>query len=305
MKKFLIVGSLVIVGVMVFGAVGYASAQTLLPGFFGSRMMSNWTNGVGMMNGKGGNWGADVAGENIQTGMMANGSMNEYMEAALAEAVGLTEEDIEARFANGESYYDIALAQGFSAEEIPALLTEARTTALNQMVADGLITQDQATLMLERMANGMGNGFSNGMMGGYGSAMGSRGSYGEMRSGEGDGLLHDYMVAGFAAAFEMSVDELQARLDAGETMYDVATSLGWTHEQFTTTMQTVRTEAINQAVADGVITQAQAEWMLAHMTQMRENGYGPGSQGAYGGGNGSCPMGGGGSGGGFGGGRRP
>jgi hypothetical protein len=44
----------------------------------------------------------------------------------------------------------------------------------------------------------------------------------------------------------------------------------------------VRTNALKQAVTDGVITQAQADWMLERMNQM----------GAYSDGFGSCPYGG-------------
>jgi hypothetical protein len=299
MKKIMLISAILIVGVLVFGAVGYASAQTLMPRFFGGRMIDAWNdgsqmmggfvNGIGMMGGGRGARGGYGTGETGPGTMMGGGAMHDYMEEAFAEAVGLTEEEIESRFANGESFYDIALAQGFTAEQIPALMSEARSAALNQMVADGVITQAQADLMLERMASGMGYG----MMGG----LGGRGGFGGPGGGPGDGLLHDYMIAGFAEAFGLSTEELQARLDAGETMYQVATSLGWTQEQFFQTMQTVRTEAINQAVADGVITQEQADWMLERMNQMWENGFGPGS----GAGTGNCPMGGGR----FGGGRRP
>jgi hypothetical protein len=137
------------------------------------------------------------------------------------------------------------------------------------------------------MMNSQGTG--TGMMsGGRGGMMGQSGS----------GLLHDYMLAGFAAAFDMDVADLQARIDAGETMYDVALGLGYTQESFTELMVTVRSEAINQALADGVITQEQADWMLSRLAQRAEAGFGTGTC------TGDCQMGGrGGRGGGMGGGR--
>jgi hypothetical protein len=171
MKKILIIGSLVVVGILIFGAVGVASAATLLPRIFGSRIMSDWDEHSSMMYSQG-----------TGTGMMGGGR-------------------------------------------------------------------------------------------------------GGLRGQAGDGLLHDYMIAGFAEAFNLTVDELQARLDAGETMYDVATSLGYTQEQFSELIVSVRTDAIAQAMADGVITQEQADWMLDHMAQRQAGGYGPGT--------GTCPMGGG------------
>ncbi len=39
-------------------------------------------------------------------------------------------------------------------------------------------------------------------------------------------------------------------------------------------------EMLKQAVADGVLTQQQADWMDQHMEQMWQNGYGTGG----------CPM---------------
>ena len=114
------------------------------------------------------------------------------------------------------------------------------------------------------------------------------GGRGGLRGQAGDGLLHDYMLAGFAAAFDLDVADLQARIDAGETMRDVALSLGYTQEQFPELMVTVRTDAISQALADGVITQDQADWMLSRLAQRQAAGFGTGTC------TGTCPMGGGG-----------
>jgi len=92
------------------------------------------------------------------------GPMHDYMEQAMADAVGLGLEDFEARHDAGETFYQIALAQGFTAEEIPALMQDARAKGLDAAAAAGVITQEQAEWMQSR---GFGRG---GMMygGGYG-----------------------------------------------------------------------------------------------------------------------------------------
>ena len=124
--------------------------------------------------------------------------------------------------------------------------------------------------------------YGTGMMGGgrgmRGGAFGMMGAY----DGE-EGPMHDYMLQGFADAFGLTVEELQAQLDAGETMYTIAEAQGISLEDFRALMIQVRTAALNQMVADGVITQEQADWMLERMSQMGQGGYGSGS--------GSCPMG--------------
>lgn len=96
------------------------------------------------------------------------GPMHDYMEKAMAEAVGLSVDEFGARRAAGETFYQIALAEGFTAEEIPALMQAARAKALDAAAADGVITPEQADWMKSRgfgrggMMNGYGRGYGNG-----------------------------------------------------------------------------------------------------------------------------------------------
>jgi hypothetical protein len=83
------------------------------------------------------------------------------MEKAMADAVGLSVTEFESRHDAGETFYQIALAEGYSAEEIPALMQDARDKALDAAAADGVISQEQANWMQSR-------GFGRGGMGGYG-----------------------------------------------------------------------------------------------------------------------------------------
>jgi len=112
-----------------------------------------------------------------------------------------------------------------------------------------------------------------GMMGGRG---GRGGQYGEA------GPLHDYMFPAIAEALGLSTDELQAAHDAGKTAWVIAQEQGKTFEEFQTLMAEARSKAFTQAVADGVITQAQADWMLERMNGAQGNGYGAGMMGAGG-----------------------
>lgn len=118
--------------------------------------------------------------------------------------------------------------------------------------------------------------------GGYGRMGGGMmGWRGQVQDGE-YGPLHTYMFDAMAQAFGLTAEELQARHDAGETMWDIAQAQGLTEEQFAEAMLQARTAALEQAVADGAITQEQADWMLSRMNQMHANGFGPGSNGCTG-----------------------
>jgi len=99
---------------------------------------------------------------------------------------------------------------------------------------------------------------------GFGSGLGGRGGHGGVGAGNiaaGEGILHDYLIAAYAEKLNIPVADLEARLSQGETMSEIAVSTGLTVDQFRTLMVEVRSQAIDQAVADGTLTQAQADWM--------------------------------------------
>lgn len=90
------------------------------------------------------------------------GPMHEYMEEALADALGLTHTEFEERLAKGETPRTIAQEKGLSAEEFRTLMIEARNKALEAMVKDGVITQAQADWMKDHMRTGLEKGFGTG-----------------------------------------------------------------------------------------------------------------------------------------------
>ena len=73
----------------------------------------------------------------------------------LAETVspllGLTADEIQAQRDEGKSLAEIAAAQGVSQEALVEAIVAAKSTILQQRVADGFLTQEQADLMLEWM----------------------------------------------------------------------------------------------------------------------------------------------------------
>ncbi|MCU0488636.1 MAG: hypothetical protein MUE67_06770 [Anaerolineales bacterium] len=89
------------------------------------------------------------------------------------------------------------------------------------------------------------------------------------------GPLHEYKVQAMAEALGLTVDQVEERLAAGETMWQIAQAQGITLEAFQTKMVEAAKNAINLALADGKITQAQADWMLSRTEQMGVNGFGP------------------------------
>lgn len=126
-----------------------------------------------------------------------------------------------------------------------------------------------------------GNYGPGGMMGkrGYAVGMMGRGGFGTAGSA---GLMHDYMIAAFAEAVDLTTQEVETRREAGESFKEIALAQGIAEADLPDLLVQVRTAALNAAVADGLITQAQAEFMLERMENRREQGFGPGF--------GNCPM---------------
>lgn len=159
MKKTILIVGLVVLALGVLG-VGIVLAQDAQPPYAGR----------GMKGGGG------------------YGPMHDYVEEALADKLGITEEDIEDALASGKSMYQIALDNGVKEADVASLLTEVHTTAFDKAVIDGVITREQADFMLERMtANGFnfgncpmqnGQGGPYGRGNGYGRGMNSGGQYG-------------------------------------------------------------------------------------------------------------------------------
>ena len=128
-------------------------------------------------------------------------AVHEALDEAMAQAVGLSYEEFEARTQSGEHFMDIALEMGYSFEAARNLMTETRARVLSDAVAQGLLTQQQADAI-----NSMPTG---------GNANAARGMRGNSSNN-----------AWLAEKLGISVEELQARLDAGETLAEIAQSLG-------------------------------------------------------------------------------
>ena len=63
----------------------------------------------------------------------------------------------------------------------------------------------------------------------------------------------------------MTQEEIYAERSSGKTLSDLAAEKGITDQQLIDAIVEGRSEAINQAVTDGSITQEQADWMLEKM----------------------------------------
>jgi hypothetical protein len=150
---------------------------------------------------------------------------------------------------------NLADALGIPLEELEAARAEAFGKGLEQAVENGRLTQEEADLMLAGQT---------------------------LRS-----LIDRRALT--AEALGMSVEELQAAHEAGQSLRDLLEEKGIDPQDFRDSVQALVDAAIEQAVADGVITAEQAETLKEHKGRMGkgkrggmrggEPGAGPGGQG--------------------------
>ena len=133
---------------------------------------------------------------------------------------------------------------------------------------------------------------------------------GMMGAGRGPGGpgfgLGDPELEAAAKVLGMTTDEVQSALQDGKTLQDLADTAGVdiadVHAAIQAVHETEMRERIAQAVADGTMTQEQADWMLEGLGKGFMGGGGPGGfgnggfggpRGGHGFGNGdpaNCPM---------------
>ncbi len=182
---------------------------------------------------------------------------------ALGMAVYAQEPDPGTPFGKMAGYFEqvrdlVAGKLGVERAALDAAEKEARAEVIGLAVEDGVITQDQADAMLSHLEDGFGPGsmgFGRGRMGHSGGPR--RGRMGSMGN----------MVNILAEQLGMTADELIAELQADKTVAELAETRGVELQTLVDAVIADRAESLNQAVAEGRITQEQADGMLSHMEE--------------------------------------
>ena len=152
----------------------------------------------------------------------------------------------------------IASALGISVDEYDSTVQMAREQVLDEAVAEGWLTQEQADRIRERMEAGFGPG----KLGGF-----ARGFAKGYRMGGWMGGPENSLIAVAADQLDLSVKDLLAELRDGKTIAQVAEERGVEPQAIVEAFIAVRSETLSEAVADGRITQERADWMLEHMEE--------------------------------------
>ncbi len=105
----------------------------------------------------------------------------------LADLTGLSVDDIHDRRVEGESVSDIAKSEGVDPDTVVDKALQTRESILDAKVADGTITEQTKTEILERMSDRLNDRVDSAELGGRGGGMGG-GMGGGRGAGRGAGL---------------------------------------------------------------------------------------------------------------------
>lgn len=225
MKRAGTVMAAALIGVLAFSAVSFA--QEGQP----PTAPQAQQNGSGFFQGRGGPGGP--GGRNVHN--------REEHKADVAAILGLTVEELDAALANGQTVQQIAEALGI---DLQAAMQARKIADIQAKVAAGELTQEEADAIIARIQSGEGPRGPRGLRGGPGAEA-------------------------MAQALGMTGEELRAALESGQTLEEIAAARGVDLEAVKAQLQAQRlAEAqarLAEAVANGEMTQEQADQILERL----------------------------------------
>ena len=140
---------------------------------------------------------------------------------------------------------------GITVDEYDAAVDEAQGQVVDEALAEGWLTEDQAEMLEWRLQQS--------------SEFGHRGMMPRGLGGFGRGMMGggDSLTSIAADELGMSLTELLTELQDGKTIAEVAGDKGVEVQVIVDAYMAQLKESLDEAVADGRITQKQADWQLA------------------------------------------
>jgi hypothetical protein len=165
---------------------------------------------------------------------------------------------------------NLASALGIERSALDSAISSAGETTLDEAVAAGTLTQEQADAALPRV-----------QAGDLGALMGGRGPGGRHGGARVEGL-RTAMLDAAASTLGITSDELSSALRDGQTLTELAAAHTTTEQAVIDAALAAAKTKLDEAVAAGTLTQEQADAAYARLETAGANllgGHGPGSRG--------------------------
>lgn len=170
----------------------------------------------------------------------------------VADILGLDDAEVRDRLAGGESVADIAGEQGVAIDDVVAALLAGAQSQLDDAVTGERLTQDEADERLVEIEERV-TAFVNG----------DAELFGHRGFGVGCGIAVDEL----ADVLGLETADLRSRLAEGATLAEIAADEGVSLADLEAAIEAQITERLEQAVADGAITEEEADERLAGLDE--------------------------------------
>jgi hypothetical protein len=174
----------------------------------------------------------------------------------VADEIGLEPRDILVQLHDGLTLADIITTNGGDVDQVIADSLVQLTDQINQAVADGKLTQERADNLLTNLEDVV-----------------TRGINGELfpnRPGRGAAgrVSERILIQAVADATSLRTPQILQQLHSGSTLADIITTNGVAVDAVVTSAVAAATEQVNTAVADGRLTQEQADQLIANLSDL-------------------------------------
>ncbi len=192
---------------------------------------------------------------------MAAGILSLALGALLVSGTAFAQSDTEDPTLHQSVLDRLAGKLGLSSSDLEATIRETQVEAVDDAVANGSLTEQQGNALKERIASG--DGIVRFMPGQHKIV---RHAFG----------ILDINLETVAAQLGMTGDDLRSELEGGATLTEVITAQGSTVEAVVEGLVADAETTLDDAVANGTLTQAQADRILTNLperlTRMIESG---------------------------------
>jgi hypothetical protein len=174
----------------------------------------------------------------------------------VADEIGLEPRDILVQLRDGLTLADIITTNGGDVDQVIADSLVQLTEQINQAVADGKLTQERADNLLTNLEGVVIRGI-NGEL--FPNRLG-RGAVGR--------ASQSILIQAVADATNLRTPQILGQLGSGSTLADIITTNGATVDAVVTSTVAAATEQVNATVADGRLTQEQADTLIANLPDL-------------------------------------
>lgn len=150
----------------------------------------------------------------------------------------------------------LAAALNLDRSALDSAITSAGNSTADEAVQQGTLTQEQADALKARVAAGE-----------YGSLFGGRSGRGGRGGDRVNSAIRQAMFTAAAQALNLTEAELTTQLQSGQTIAQIAQTQGTTEQAVKDAALAAAKTQLDQQVAAGTITQAQADAQYAQLEQ--------------------------------------